>query len=365
MTDSGHGGNIAQVCAAHGLRPNEIIDFSANINPLGYPPDLPDKILKEFQAVLHYPDIDASFLRSAIASNILHGEETILIGNGSTEFIYLAPRALRPATGIIFEPTYSDYARALRNTGAGVKEIVCKGDTFECDLGHPVLNSAGIDGNAMLYLCNPNNPTGTLIKKEDILSLAERLPTMYIVVDEAFMDFVDKAENFSVLPDAGRVKNIIALRSMTKFYGFPGLRLGYMAAHQEVIERIESLKEPWTINTLAQVAGIAALKDRHHMDRSREFVSAERVFLYRQLSAIDGLTPLRPSVNFILAKITDDGPTARELQESLIGMGILIRDCANFKGLGDKYFRVAVRGREENLQLVSCLETVLKGSAVR
>lgn len=367
MTHNGHGGNIAQVCAAYGLKPDEIIDFSANINPLGYSPNLPNKIREEFHTVRHYPDIDASLLRSTIASDILHNEEEVLIGNGSTEFIYLIPRALRPRTGVVFEPAYSDYARALRHSGAGVKEILCEADEkFKCDLNHPSLKNAEIDGdNLLLYLCNPNNPTGCLAKREDILSLAERFPAMYIVIDEAFMDFVDEAKNFSVLPDAGRTRNIILLRSLTKFCGFPGLRLGYVVAHPEVIERIGIFKEPWTVNTLAQVAGLVALEDKQHINKSKEFVSAEKDFLYQKLSAIDGLKPpLKPSVNFILVKIADDGPTARELQESLIRMGILIRDCANFKGLGSKYFRVAVRNREENLQLLSCLESALKGLTV-
>ncbi len=373
MTNSGHGGDIARVCETHGLRPEEITDFSANINPLGYSPGLPDKIAREFQSVLHYPDIDASPLRAAIASHISCREDEILIGNGSTEHIYLLPRVLRPETGIVLEPTYSDYARAMRNSGADVKEIICKADTFEPDLNHPTIGAETHGDGKMLYLCNPNNPTGALTKREDILSLAERHPAMYVVVDEAFMDFVAESDRFSVLTDAGagNLKNIIVLRSMTKFHGFPGLRLGYLVAHPEVIERLEALKEPWTVNTLAQVAGLVALddkedkEDRQHIKKSREFVAAEKDFLHKQLATIDGLRPIPPSVNFILVKITDNGPTSSELQESLIGMGILIRDCSNFRGLGDRYFRVAVRRREENEKLVSCLESALKGLVVR
>ena len=367
MTNSGHGGDIARVCETHGLRPDEIIDFSANINPLGYPPGLPARISREFQSVLHYPDIDASPLRAAIASHIAHREDEILIGNGSTEHIYLLPRIFGPKTGIVFEPTYSDYARAMKNAGAVIiTEIMRKTETFEADLNHPAIGSK-TGANTMLYLCNPNNPTGTLTKKEEILSLARRCPDMCIVIDEAFMDFVAESDRFSVLTDAGvrNLRNIIVLRSMTKFHGFPGLRLGYMVAHHEVIERLRALKEPWTVNTLAQAAGLLALEDREHVKKSREFAAAEKDFLYRRLSAMEGLRPIPPSVNFILVKITDAGPTSRELQESLIGMGILIRDCSNFRGLGDRYFRVAVRRREENTKLVSCLESALKGLVVK
>ncbi len=366
MTDSGHGGNIAQVCETHGLRPDEIIDFSANINPLGYPPGLPARISRELQSVLHYPDIDAAPLRTAVSSYISRHEDEILIGNGSTEHIYLLPRILRPKTGIVFEPTYSDYARAMKNAGADVTEIMRKTETFEADLNHPAVGTEpGV--RKMLYLCNPNNPTGTLTKKEEILSLARRCPDMCIIIDEAFMDFVAESDRFSVLTDAGagNSRNVIVLRSMTKFHGFPGLRLGYMVAHTDIIERLRALKEPWTVNTLAQAAGLLALEDQEHAKKSREFAASEKNFLYRQLSSIDGLRPIPPSVNFILVSISDDGPTSREFQESLIGMGILIRDCSNFRGLGDKYFRVAVRTRDENEKLVSCLESALKGLVVK
>ncbi|MEE9201554.1 MAG: threonine-phosphate decarboxylase CobD [Candidatus Brocadiales bacterium] len=362
---SGHGGNIAQVCETYGLRPDGIIDFSANINPLGYPPDLPDRITREFQSVLHYPDINASPLRSSIAREIGLKQEEVLVGNGSTEFIYLIPRVLGPKGGVVFEPAYSDYARALGNSGAEVKEILCEEDAFRCDLNHHDLNSIGAEGDRrVLYLCNPNNPTGYLTRREDILSLAGRFPAMYIVVDEAFMDFVGAPGAFSVLPDVGRVRNVIVLRSMTKFFGIPGLRLGYAAAHREVVEGLQARKEPWTVNALAQVAGLVALENKRHINESREFVSAEKEFLYRQLSETEGLKPLRPAVNFILVKITGEELTARELQDSLIKMGILIRDCSNFKGLGDRYFRVAVRNHEENLRLLSCLESALKGLTV-
>jgi threonine-phosphate decarboxylase len=366
VTNSAHGGNIAQVCETHGLRPDEITDFSANINPLGYSPGLPARISRELQSVLHYPDIDAAPLRTAVSSHISRHEDEILIGNGSTEHIYLLPRILRPETGIVFEPTYSDYARAMKNAGADVTEIMRKTETFEADLNYPAIGSK-TGANTMLYLCNPNNPTGTLTKKEEILSLARRCPDMCIVIDEAFMDFVADGYKFSVLKDAGAgsLRNIIVLRSMTKFHGFPGLRLGYTVAHTDIIERLRALKEPWTVNTLAQAAGLLALEDNDYIEKSREFVAAEKDFLYRQLSAIDGLRPIPPSVNFILVRISDDGPTSHELQESLIGMGILIRDCSNFRGLGDKYFRVAVRTRDENVKLVSCLESSLKGLVVK
>ena len=358
---SGHGGNIQEICSRYGLEPGGLLDFSANINPLGYPPALSKTLREGLSSILHYPDINCTRLRRAIAQKTRHKEEEILIGNGSTELMYLIPRAFRPQEGLVFEPTYSEYGRALRLAGANVEKLVSTGDTsFRPDLqSTPGRLSESASGGQMIFLCNPNNPTGNLIKKEEIFALAEGLPQCLTVVDEAFMDFVDEPHKYTVLPEAGRVKNLIVLRSMTKFFGYPGLRLGYMVAHREVISQAEGHKEPWTVNALAQLAGEAALRDEDFIFRSREYVASEKSFLYGELSSLGGINPIPPTVNFITSKITLEGLTSAGLKEMLIRKGLLIRDCSNFPGLDDKYFRVAVRRREENLLLLQALGAVL------
>ena len=363
---SGHGGNIQEICSRYGLEPGGLLDFSANINPLGYPPALSKTLREGLPSILHYPDINCTMLRRAIAQKTRHKEEEILIGNGSTELMYLIPRAFRPQEGLVFEPTYSEYGRALRLAGANVEKRISTVDTsFRPDLKsvsgrRGVLQYAPTGGQSqVVFLCNPNNPTGDLIKKEEILALVEGLPQSLIVVDEAFMDFVDEPHKYTVLPEAGRVKNLIVLRSMTKFFGYPGLRLGYMVAHREVISQAEGHKEPWTVNALAQLAGEAALRDEDFIFRSREYVASEKSFLYGELSSLGGINPIPPTVNFITSKITLEGLTSAGLKEMLIRKGLLIRDCSNFPGLDDKYFRVAVRRREENLLLLQALGAVL------
>ncbi len=358
---SNHGGNIKEVCSQYGLEPGSLLDFSANINPLGYPLGLPKVVREGLHSILHYPDINCTDLRRAIAQKTRHKEEEILVGNGSTEFIYLIPRAFRPSRGLVFEPTYSDYARALRLAGAGVEEIITtEKDSFRPDFRNPALTEGQFQ---TVFLCNPNNPTGNLVEKEEILTLAEGQPQCLIVVDEAFMDFVDEPQRYTVLPESGGVKNLIVLRSMTKFFGYPGLRLGYMVAHPEVRNRIEVHKEPWTVNALAQLAGEVSLGDEDFIFRSREYVASEKSFLYRELSRLEGIAPIPPTVNFITSKITLEGLTSTGLKEMLIKKGLLIRDCSNFLGLGNKYFRVAVRRRDENFLLLRAIRTVLKEMA--
>jgi threonine-phosphate decarboxylase len=356
---SGHGGNIQEVCSLYDLEPGGLLDFSANINPEGYPPALPNAIIKQgFASIRHYPDINCTELRCAIAQKTRHKKEEILVGNGSTEFMYLLPRTFHPAKGIVFQPTYSDYGRALRLAGAMVEELMStEEDSFAPDLNNPLLSR---NQPQMVFLCNPNNPTGNLVEKEEILALAEDLPKCLIVVDEAFMDFVDEPHRYTVMPEAGKVKNLIVLRSMTKFFGFPGLRLGYMVTHPSITRQIEEKKEPWTVNALAQLAGLVALVDEDFMFRSREYVASEKMFLYKELFRLDGIKPIPPTVNFITSKIVNDSLTAAELKDMLIRKGLLIRDCSNFPGLDASYFRVAVRRREENLMLLQSMEAVLK-----
>jgi threonine-phosphate decarboxylase len=359
---SGHGGNIQEVCSTYGLEPGSLLDFSANINPLGYPPSLPEALMEGLPSILHYPDLNCTNLRRAIAKKTRHNEEEVLIGNGSTEFIYLIARAFRPSRGLVFEPTYSDYSRALSLVGAEVEKLVStEVVSFRPDLGNPNLKRRQPQ---IVFLCNPNNPTGNLIEKEEILALAEALPQCLVVVDEAFMDFVDEPPRYTTLPEAGKVKNLIVLHSMTKFFGFPGLRLGYAVAHPEVIARIEGCKEPWAVNALAQLAGEAALADEDFIFRSRQYAGTEKSFLYRELTLLGGISPIPPTVNFITSKITQEGLTSTELKEALLRKGLLIRDCSNFTGLNNKYFRVAVRRREENLLLLKALGTALKEGVV-
>ncbi|HHT9120584.1 MAG TPA: threonine-phosphate decarboxylase CobD [Candidatus Hypogeohydataceae bacterium YC41] len=357
---SGHGGNIQEVCSRYGLEPGRLIDFSANINPLGYPLGL-SKVLKEgLPSILQYPDINCTELRRAITRKIRHKEEEILVGNGSTEFIYLIPRVFRPERGLVFEPTYSDYSRAMRLAGASVEKLVSTENTYF----RPDLESATgkfmNEQSQMVFLCNPNNPTGSLVEKEEILALAKGLPQCWMVVDEAFMDFVDEPQKYTVLPEAVNLKNLIVLRSMTKFFGCPGLRLGYMVAHPGVISQLERHKEPWTVNALALIAGEAALGDEDFIFRSREYVTSEKLFFCSELSQLEGISPIPPTVNFITSKITQEGLTSAGLKETLIRKGLLIRDCSNFIGLSNKYFRLAVRRREENLLLLQALGGVLK-----
>jgi threonine-phosphate decarboxylase len=264
---------------------------------------------------------------------------------------------MKPKQGVLLQPTFSEFKDALASANVEVVEIVNDNGNFP--LTNTDLSSLKNIEDGMVFLCNPNNPTGQLILKKDILELVKRSSNMLIVVDEAFMDFVDDDGKYSVIKEAPLIDNLIVVRSLTKFYGFPGLRLGYLVANESNVNKLMQFKEPWTVNTFAQIAGDVAINDAEFAVNTRQYVSCEKAFLYDGLTDIKGIRPLQPSVNFILVKIHNAEITSSGIQDLLIKDNIIIRDCSNFIGLSDKYFRVAVRTRKENQKLLSALKLVM------
>jgi threonine-phosphate decarboxylase len=354
---NGHGGNINQICKKYGLNPDEIIDFSASINPLGCPEDVHKVISERFDDIKNYPDSECTNLKKAIADKVPCNDSNIIVGNGSNELFYLIPRAMKPKQGVLLQPTFSEFKDALCNANVEVVEIVNDDGNF------PIINKdirrlKNIK-DGMVFLCNPNNPTGQITLKKDILELVNGNSNRLIVVDEAFMDFVDDDEEYSVIKEAPLIDNLIVVRSLTKFYGFPGLRLGYLVANESTVNKLMQFKEPWTVNTFAQIAGMAAINDVDFAANTRQYVSGEKAFLHDGLSKIKGIRPFQTSVNFILVRIHNAEITSSGIQDLLVKDNIIIRDCSNFIGLSDKYFRIAVRTREENRKLLSTLKLVM------
>ncbi len=353
---NGHGGNINKICNAYGIDPDEVIDFSASVNPLGYPDSVRRVILERFNDILNYPDSECTNLRKTIAEKYLCNTSNVIIGNGSNELFHLIPRALKPKQGAVLQPTFSEFKDALYNANVNIIEIINDSTSLKFNLSDSKLKDFR---EGVVFLCNPNNPTGQLVTKEEILEFAKYYPKRLIVVDEAFIDFVEEEKEFTVIKEARSMENLIVVRSLTKFYGFPGLRLGYLVACESVINNLLRFKEPWTVNSLAQVAGQVAINDKEFAFNTRRFVSSEKMFLYEGLSKIKELYPFYPSANFILIRIGNDELTSLNLHDLLIKDKIIIRDCSNFIGLSDKYFRVAVRTRDENKRLLSALKGIM------
>jgi len=355
-TNYTHGGNVFAIARSLRLAPEEMLDFSASINPLGPPRGVREAVHAAFDRLGHYPDSACTELAGALASRHGCAPDNICVGNGSTELIYLLPRVVPGKRALLIAATFAEHARALHQAGWECDSFILSSDSgFSQDLALIEETLKGEYG--LLFLCNPGNPTGRLYNRGEVMVLLEicRQSGTLLVVDEAFMDFCADESAIRPLIDSGAG---VVLRSMTKFYASPGLRLGYALAALPLAERLAELRMPWSVNTLAQAAGLAALADEGFAARSRAIVAEERTFLQEGLAVLPGVQVWPGAANYLLARL-EGGLTAAALQERLLPGRILIRDCANFEGLDGHYFRVAVRTRRENGRLLAALGTIL------
>jgi threonine-phosphate decarboxylase len=358
MNSYDHGGNVREISRIYGIDENRLFDFSASINPLGYPQGIKDRTMGAFDTILHYPDTEAYDLITRLADYHGMDRECFIAGSGSTEFIYWIPFIFKPKRALVVTPAFSEYEKGLRLAGSQVMYFQADEERdFVIDMDN--LYTRLTDGFDILYFCNPANPTGVLTPKEELFHLiarAERLGTI-VIIDEAFIDFVEEA---SLKVAAMQFPHCFILRSMTKFFGIPGLRVGYAIAGSAVIERLKRDKPPWMINTLAQICACEVLSDSAFIQETRRYVETERGFLHNAINGIPGLKVFPGAANYLLVRIDFRmGLSSRDLRERLLREGILIRDCSNFQRIGNYYFRVAVRKHGENQLLIDKLKIVM------
>jgi len=331
------------------LPPEKLIDFSANINPLGPPEWLRAVVSANLSGVVHYPDPESLQLKQAVADRYRCSVEEVLVGNGSTELIYLLPKAMGVDRAVIPVPCYADYATSARINGLELAILPLREDRdFVAD---PDELESCLTGGDAVYLGHPNNPTGIPLDTAALTGMAARNPSSIFVIDEAFVDLASGIESLA----AQRLDNVIVLLSLTKTYAIPGLRLGCALANREMVKRIEALQPPWSVNAIAQAVGCEALRDADYVLQSRRFVEERRKELVRGLEAISGFKVYPGRANFLLVRMDRKDPDAPSLAGRLLQTGIAIRVCANFEGLDERYFRVAVRTAEENQQLLDAL----------
>ncbi len=356
MGKQAHGGNLVWAAALAGCSPCAILDFSASISPLGLSANVLAAIQSQFGNIQHYPDPNYGDLRNALGHYHQLSSEWIMPGNGSAELLTLAGRELAElglGATVLLTPAFGDYYRALAAYDAKVLE-------FSLLLNNPlseVLNKGQTDNGQMtsnqgLILNNPHNPTGRLFRREEVLPLLDKFAL--VVVDEAFMDFLPLDEEQSLLGVVQDYPNLVILRSLTKFYCLPGLRLGYAIAHPSRLQRWKNWRDPWSVNCFAAAAGIAAVQDREFQQKTWDWLPLVRRQLFDGLAQIPGLKPYESAANFLLV---ESEYSCDRIQEMLLKKyKILIRDCHSFSELRDRFFRVAVRTISENQLLLSALQ---------
>ena len=354
MTLPGHGGNLRKLALAAGRSERDILDFSANINPLGPPDWLRPLISANVAALTHYPDPDCTALVEAAAKRYGAAPCEIAIGNGSTELLHLFTRAADKTRAIIPVPCYSDYARSCQLAGMSLETLPLReADGFNLDV--PLLETKLGRGDEMVFICRPNNPTGLVCAANDIRSLATRHPATVFLVDEAFGDFVEDFDSLT----RNRPANVIVLLSLTKIFAIPGLRLGCAIADGATVQRLRELQPPWSVNSLAQAVGVAALQDREYVRQTQIQVRLQREALAAGLKFVPALTIYPGEANYLLARLDHNNMDAPTLARQLLADGIAIRVCDNFDALDKRFFRVAVRREEENTRLCDRLRAAL------
>jgi threonine-phosphate decarboxylase len=336
MKKPAHGGDIY----SHEVE----IDFSSNVNPLGPPDGVKEALIGTMGEIHHYPDIDASRLKEAISMYVGTPPENITLGNGSSELIKnFCEVFVGDGNVVIPGPTFSEYeyfaglyCDDIRHVPLETKKII---ETIDSDTD-------------AIFLCNPNNPTGTLFETDEILAVANAAldASAVVFLDEAYIEFSEGA-SFAKRPSD--FENMVVLRSLTKFFSLAGLRIGFASASGGLIDAMERVRVPWNINSLAQVAGVESLKDKKFIEKSKEFIKKEREFMFSELSGF--LKVEKSYANFFLINLGGK-IKSQELKEKLLKKGILIRDASTFTGLDDNFIRVCIRKHDENLKLIEGLK---------
>ena len=381
-----HGGNIYKVFREKNIK--EILDYSSNINPYGIPESLKKRITENLEVLERYPDPDYVELRQKLANLNKVNLSDIILGNGATEIIFLFMKVINPKKILIVSPTFGEYERAVKATeisGDTVSLSSSNGDNknienkkieieyfelkesddFKLNIGN--LKNELENKYDLLIICNPNNPTGKFLKlaqTEEILKECNKYDTK-LFIDEAFIEFLADGMKESIINTEENKKNLFVTRAFTKFFAIPGLRLGYgMYFDKELEQKISEKKEPWSVNNIAEMAGLTVLDDTEYIEKTLKWITKEKIYMYEKLNEISGIKVYETEVNFITGKIDEklflEGLNVKILREKMLEQGILIRDASNFKFLDERFFRLAIKDRASNDRVIEAMKEIFQ-----
>lgn len=351
-----HGGDIYSV-KEKGIE--NILDFSANINPKGIPERVKTAIKEGLDTCVNYPDPLCRELTSAISEFETLRKDCIICGNGAADIIFRLVLALKPKKALVLAPTFAEYEIALNTVDCQTVRYSLK-EEEEFVLNEEYLNELD-DSYDIIFLCNPNNPTGRLVSRsllEKTLELCQK-NNIVMVLDECFIEFVEDYESYSMKTYIDNFKKLFILKAFTKSYAMPGLRLGYgLCSDGELIHRIVGMGQPWAVSVPAQIAGVQALKETEYLEESLREIRLERKYLVSELIKL-GIKVYEPSANYIFFNINNSHSYhAHDFKDKLLEKGIIIRDCSNYPGLSEGYYRIAVKDHFANECLINTLKSI-------
>lgn len=354
MVNEIHGADIYTAAEKSGIDKDKIIDFSSNINPLGMPASVKEAAINSISYSDKYPDINSRELTKSISKEEKVPESWIFTSNGAAESIFRIVYYLKPEMGLVMAPAFSEYENALKSSGAQVTYYGLK-EEQDYKVKDDILNCINTE-TQIVFICNPNNPTGQLTDKETAEKIIRccKQAGAFAVADECFLDFIENKEEYSVVNFLGKYDNLIVLKAFTKIYAMPGIRLGYcLSSNKKFIEGLKISGPPWNVSTIAQSAGVAALKEKEYVFKSVAYINEQRRYLAEELNKLN-IKTYNSYANYILFKIHEN----IDLKEEMLKKGILIRSCSNYRNLDSSYYRIAVKTAEENKQLIKALKEI-------
>ena len=356
-----HGGDVWGFSRKYNIPLEKVLDFSGPINFLGPSPKAVEAVKQQAKLIRFYPDPNPMELISEVAKYIGHGvdEANVILGNGSIELIYMIAEVFEcNFKAVIPVPSFTEYEKAvLRVHGEAVFVQLPENFALETE----AVKKAVTGDTRLICICNPHSPSGTLYSHDTILDLADfcKKKDIIVSVDENYIEFAAKGEDATMAGYVKEYENLFVIRSVTKFYGMPGIRFGYGIADESLIDTLQTARQPWSINTLAGYATLAAFNDKDFIENTKRTIVKERAQFAKMLTEIGELHVFPSETNFLLAKILNPKFTSTGLREEMAKEGMLIRDCSTFVGLDDSFFRVTVRSAEDNAKLVEGLRKAL------
>lgn len=352
-----HGSDLEKIEQIFHIKKEDITSFSANVNPLGISYKLRNTLSNHIDAITSYPDREYSSLRESIGNYVNIDKSYIMVGNGSTELISNFISIIAPKKALLLGPTYSEYEREITLCGGTFEYYYLNKETnFTLSVEDFVGQLS--DDLDLFLLCNPNNPTSTTLTTEEIryILAACKEKGIYVVIDETYVEFVEHIEEITAIPLVKEFDNVTILRGISKFFAAPGLRLGYaVCGNNALLQEIKEKKNPWTINSLASIAGEIMFTDNEYIEETRNLITTERERLCKKLSSYSEFKVYLSTANFVLVEIKKEGITAYDLFEVAIRKSLMIRDCSTFQGLGDSFFRFCFMSPEKNDELVNTI----------
>ena len=352
-----HGSDIEKICSYYHLDRDKIINFAANVNPLGLSALVKEAISTHLDLLSSYPDRNYTSLRENISNYCGIPADFVLPGNGSSELISLLIEEKAPRHTLILGPTYSEYSRELSFSGSTQEYYhLQEGSNFVLDIDD--LCRTLRQGYDFLILCNPNNPTSSAVSQQELRRLLAfcRDRNIFVMIDETYIEFVPDIQAFTAVPLTMEFQNLMVLRGVSKFFAAPGLRMGYgISGNNDFLAKMRNKQTPWSLNSLGAFAGELMLRDQKYISKTRELILSERKRLFQALSEMPAYQVYPAYANFFLLKIQKEGLTSFQVFENCIKNRLMIRDCSSFQCLDGEYIRFCIMMPEDNDRLLEVL----------